>query len=121
MDETDSAGSETPTNLKQTAEAPESDGPSTKPTDGGSDGRARNSEGSSSEIDPTVRAGFWRLVLVVDAGIVGLALGGLLVWFRADLLPGGALLAAGLAAAGYAAFRYRELRRQLAGASEGNG
>jgi len=59
-------------------------------------------------------------VLVVDAAIAGLALGGLLVWFRADPLPGGALLAAGLAATGYAAFRYRELRRRLAGAAEGN-
>lgn len=118
MDETNSGGPETPTNLERTAEAPESDGPSTEPTDGGSDGRARDSE--PSEIDPAVRVGFWRLVLVVDAGIAGLALGGLLIWFRADPLPGGALLVAGLAAAGYAAFRYRELRRQLARDSEGD-
>jgi len=120
VDETDSGESEAPASPGVTAEAPGSDGPSAEPTAVGSDGRARGSGSSSSEVDPAVRAGFWRLVLVVDAGIAGLTLGGLLVWFRADLLRGGALLAAGLAATGYAAFRYRELRRRLAGASEGD-
>lgn len=115
MDETDS---EAPTSPGVTAEAPGSDGPSAGPTEAGSDGRGRDTESSPSEVDPAVRAGFWRLVLVVDAGLAGLALGGLLVWFRADLLSGGALLAVGLAATGYAAFRYRKLRRRLAGASE---
>lgn len=119
MDETDSGESEAPTSPGVTAEAPGSDGLSAEPTEVGSGGRVRDSGSSASEVDPAVRVGFWRLVLVVDAGIAGLALGGLLVWFRADPLPGGALLAVGLAATGYAAFRYRELRRRLAGASEG--
>ena len=68
-------------------------------------------EYTAADADPVVRTGFWRLVLAVDVALLGLVIGLLLVGFQGRVELGGALTTLGVAALGYAVYRYRRLRQ----------
>lgn len=68
-------------------------------------------EYTAADPDPAVRAGFWRLVLAVDIALLGLVIGLLLVGFQGRVELGGALTILGVAALGYAVYRYRQLKQ----------
>ncbi|QCW04019.1 hypothetical protein [Natrinema pallidum] len=54
---------------------------------------------------------FWSLVLVINAAVLAVSLGALLVVFEGDLSRGGILVAAGAVLFGFAGRRYRTLKR----------
>jgi len=68
---------------------------------------------SYGDADPALRAGFWKLVLLFKLAIIGLTLGSLIAWFRADYVLGGQLLFGGGALFLYGVYRTRDLKRRL--------
>jgi hypothetical protein len=77
-----------------------------EPAEDDRDGPER-ADGPGSEPPAELKRAFWVLVAVVDAALLALALGVLLIAFRGEFTLGGALLVAGGGLAFYARERYR--------------
>ncbi len=65
-----------------------------------------------------VAVAFWTVVVVVNAAILALSLGPLLIFFRGQWLLGGGLFVLGVALSGLAYWRYRQFRREQAERAE---
>lgn len=60
--------------------------------------------------DPALQAWFWKVVLLLKLSVIGITLGSLLLWFRADYDRGGPLLAGGLLLFAYTLREARQLK-----------
>jgi hypothetical protein len=65
-----------------------------------------------ADIDPQLRATFWRSVVLANVALMGLALGLMLVVFRGAWTAGGASVAVGLLAAVRLYLTYRAFERR---------
>lgn len=70
-----------------------------------------------ADVPADLARGFWVIVLVLDAALVAVPLGAMLIYFRGDLVRGGALVVGGLALCAFAYRRYRDVK-SLAGRDE---
>ena len=59
---------------------------------------------------PALARTFWRLVLVLNAGLLAAAIGLMLVGFRGEVSLGGGLTLVGLATLAYGVYGYRRVR-----------
>lgn len=63
-----------------------------------------------SNADPALQTWFWKVVLLLKLSIIGVTLGSLLLYFRADFDRGGPLLAGGLVLFAYTVREARQLK-----------
>ncbi|WP_222919525.1 hypothetical protein [Natrinema sp. SYSU A 869] len=66
---------------------------------------------AETDVPSDVLQTFWALVLVLNAAVLVVSLGLLLIVFEADLFRGGVLVAAGIVLFGFAGRRYRQFQR----------
>jgi len=65
---------------------------------------------SYGNADPALQTWFWKVVLLLKLSVIGITLGSLLLWFRADFERGGALFAGGVVLFAYTVREARELK-----------
>ncbi|WP_436923935.1 DUF7322 domain-containing protein [Halosimplex amylolyticum] len=67
-------------------------------------------ESTDVDVDPELRATFWRLVLVFDVAFLAMAVGPMFVFFRGDWATGGPMFVLGVLAFAYGVSQYRQYR-----------
>jgi hypothetical protein len=65
------------------------------------------------QVDPELRAGFWKLVALLKIAIIVLTIGGLVALFRADYELAARLLIPGTMVFGYACYRAYRLKTRI--------
>lgn len=65
------------------------------------------------QVDPELRARFWKLVALLKIGIIILTLGSLIAWFWADYSLAARLLLPGAVVFGYACYRAYKLKTRI--------
>lgn len=84
----------------------------------GTPGLIQPIEFSPDGVPKHVATAFWTVVVVVNAAILALSLGPMLIFFEGRWLLGGGLIVLGVALSGLAYWRYREFRREQAERAE---
>lgn len=104
--------------LPDWTEDPEPDPPSLGPGPPEVDvPEVETSDALAGDVDPELARTFWRLVLVLDVGLLAVALGAMFVYFRGNWERGLALAGFGVAVLAYGAVQYRRYRADDAAAA----
>lgn len=69
-------------------------------------------ESADGDIDGSVQGLFWRLVLVFNVALFGLAVGPMFMYFQGNLRIGGGLFVLGVFNGVYGVVRYRRFKRR---------
>ncbi|MFC7166425.1 DUF7322 domain-containing protein [Halospeciosus flavus] len=87
---------------------PQSAVPDDEDADGDGDG-----EGEEATLDPWVKRQFFKLVVLLNLGILGTALGAMFLYFRQDYLVAALFGLPGLAVLVYALVDYRRVKKRI--------
>ena len=109
LESEDQAGTQAENRYDTEPEAPAVDIPAApEPPSPGTD-----ADGEFGDVDPELRTLFWKLVLVIKVALLSLSLGALFVIFDENPVIGGQLLAFGSLFAGFAVYRYRQIKTRM--------
>lgn len=70
-------------------------------------------EGEEATIDPWVKRQFFKLVILLNLGLLGAALGAMFLYFRGDVVIGAVFGVPGVAVLAYALVDYRRVKKRI--------